>query len=86
MAKISGNPQRYRDIPIVTMVNAGLSIVKIVVGFQVDPRLSVAEGHQIGEYARTRLLEEIEEVADVTVHIGSVEDSASLLCNGLPSR
>lgn len=86
MAKISGNPQRYKDIRIVTMVNVGFSIVKIVVGFQVDPRLSVAEGHQIGEYVRTRLMEAIEEIAAVTVHIDSEEDGASLLCNGLPSR
>ena len=53
---------------------------------QVNPRLSVSEGHQIGEYVRTRLLQEIEEVADVTVHIDPEDDRSSLLCENLPLR
>jgi cation diffusion facilitator family transporter len=53
---------------------------------QVNPRLSVSEGHQIGEYVRTKLVNGIDEVADVTVHIDSEDDKASLLCEGLPMR
>ncbi|MBI3900455.1 MAG: cation transporter [Gammaproteobacteria bacterium] len=40
----------------------------------VDGELSVSEGHHIGETVRTRLIDEIEPVADVTVHIDSEED------------
>ena len=53
---------------------------------QVDPRLSVSEGHQIGEYVRARLLKSIDEVSDVTVHIDSEDDADSHLCAGLPLR
>jgi cation diffusion facilitator family transporter len=53
---------------------------------QVDPRLSVSEGHQIGEYVRAQLLKSIEEVSDVTVHIDSEDDADSHLCAGLPLR
>jgi cation diffusion facilitator family transporter len=53
---------------------------------QVDPRLSVSEGHQIGEFVRTSLVSGIDEVADVTVHIDSEDDESSMLCDGLPLR
>ncbi len=53
---------------------------------QVNPRLSVSEGHQIGDYVRTKLVNNIEEVADVTVHIDPEDDDASILCQGLPLR
>jgi len=53
---------------------------------QVDSRLSVSEGHQIGEYVRTKLVRDIDEVADVTVHIDPEDDGATLLCDGLPLR
>ena len=53
---------------------------------QVDPRLSVSEGHQIGEYVRAKLLRTIDEVSDVTVHIDSEDDADSHLCAGLPLR
>ena len=53
---------------------------------QVDPRLSVSEGHQIGEYVRAKLLKSIKEVSDVTVHIDSEDDADSHLCASLPLR
>jgi cation diffusion facilitator family transporter len=53
---------------------------------QVNPRLSVSEGHQIGEYVRTKLVKNIEEVADVTVHVDPEDDDRGLLCAGLPLR
>ncbi|MGK0169123.1 MAG: cation diffusion facilitator family transporter [Gammaproteobacteria bacterium] len=39
-----------------------------------DPRISVSEGHQISETVRARLLNEIEEVSDVMVHIDPEDD------------
>jgi cation diffusion facilitator family transporter len=56
------------------------------VHIQVDSLLSVSEGHQIGEFVRAKLVREVEEVADVTVHIDSEDDDASILCNALPLR
>lgn len=53
---------------------------------QVDPRLSVSEGHQIGEFVRLRLVDSIDEVSDVTVHIDPEDDADSHLCIGLPLR
>lgn len=53
---------------------------------QVNPRLSVSEGHQIGEYVRARLVRSIDEVSDVTVHIDPEDDADSHLCVGLPLR
>jgi cation diffusion facilitator family transporter len=42
----------------------------------VDPRISVSEGHRMGEHARQRVLEAHPEVADVLVHIDAEEDQA----------
>ncbi len=52
----------------------------------VDPVLSVSEGHQIGESVRQRLLEKVENVADVTVHIDPEDDELASPCNHLPLR
>lgn len=53
----------------------------------VDPRISVSEGHRLGEHARQRVLDAHPEVADVLVHIDAEEDQA-LMSNsaGLPDR
>ncbi|HHQ41100.1 MAG TPA: cation transporter [Chromatiales bacterium] len=56
------------------------------VHIQVDPRLSVSEGHQIGETVRRRLIERIDEVADVTVHVDPEDDAEGPRCEGLPLR
>jgi len=56
------------------------------VHIQVDPRLSVSEGHQIGETVRRRLIEEIDDIADVTVHIDPEDDAEGPRCEGLPLR
>lgn len=56
------------------------------VHIQVDPTLSVSEGHQIGEKVRGDLITEIEEVADVTVHIDPEDDESSSPCDHLPLR
>ncbi len=51
---------------------------------QVNPRLSVSEGHQIAEYVRTRVIDSIDEVSDVTVHIDPEDDDN--VCFDLPLR
>lgn len=52
----------------------------------VDPALSVSEGHQIGERVRLRLIEHVEHVADVTVHIDPEDDEDASPCDHLPMR
>jgi cation diffusion facilitator family transporter len=56
------------------------------VHIQVDPVLSVSEGHQIGEKVRKQLISEIEHVADVTVHIDPENDEFASPCDQLPLR
>ncbi|MBI5039986.1 MAG: cation transporter [Gammaproteobacteria bacterium] len=56
------------------------------VHIQVDPTLSVSEGHRIGEKVRDDLIAEIEEVADVTVHIDPEDDETCSPCDHLPLR
>ena len=56
------------------------------VHIQVDPTLSVSEGHRIGEKVRNDLISEIEEVADVTVHIDPEDDEINSPCDHLPLR
>lgn len=58
----------------------------IDVHIQVDPRLSVSEGHQIGDYVRQRLLNAVDVVSDVTVHIDPEDDEAGSICVDLPHR
>ena len=52
----------------------------------VDPRLSVSEGHQIGETVRSRLLQANDEVTDVMVHIDPEDDELASPCTDLPLR
>lgn len=52
----------------------------------VDPKLSVSEGHYIGEKVRQRLLDEVEEVSDVMVHVDPENDEKMKPSLGLPSR
>ncbi|MBV6475578.1 MAG: Ferrous-iron efflux pump FieF [Rhodocyclaceae bacterium] len=53
----------------------------------VDPRISVSEGHRLGERARRRVLDAHGEVADVLVHIDAEEDQALMSSSAaLPDR
>lgn len=52
----------------------------------VDDRLSVTEGHQIGETVRARLMRDVPGIADVMVHIDTEEDLAEATCAHLPLR
>ena len=56
------------------------------VHIQVDPKLSVSEGHQVSEAVRWRLIRDIDEVSDVTVHIDPENDEAAQSCRDLPLR
>ena len=51
-----------------------------------DPKISVSEGHQISEAVRSKLIEEIDEVYDVMVHIDPEDDERKAPCRGLPLR
>lgn len=56
------------------------------VHIQVSSRLSVSEGHQISETVRKRLIDQIEEVSDVMVHIDPENDENMQPCCSLPLR
>lgn len=56
------------------------------VHIQVNPEMSVSEGHQISETVRQKVIDEVDEVCDVTVHIDPEDDSTAALCVNLPLR
>lgn len=53
---------------------------------QVAPRLSVSEGHMISQTVEDRLIERIDAISDVTVHIDPEDDEDAPTCRGLPLR
>lgn len=60
--------------------------VLVDVHLLVNPRVSVSEGHQIGENVRFSLMEEMQEIIDVTVHIDPENDEELTPNLELPSR
>ena len=52
----------------------------------VEPWLSVSEGHMISQKVMDSLMEKIDEVSDVTVHIDPEDDEIAASCSGLPLR
>ena len=56
------------------------------VHIQVEPHISVSEGHYISETVRTKLIKEIEEVIDVMVHIDPEDDEKYPVATKLPLR
>ena len=52
----------------------------------VDGALSVSEGHQIGESVRGRLMNDFDDITDVTVHIDPEDDERNSPCHDLPMR
>ena len=64
--------------------SAGSAFVDVHI--QVDPDISVSEGHQIGEMVRRQLLDKIDVVTDVTVHIDPEDDEIIPARDDLPSR
>ncbi len=53
---------------------------------QVNPRISVSEGHRISEVVAARLIEVFDEVTDVTVHIDPENDETTQPNRDLPLR
>ncbi len=53
---------------------------------QVDPRLSVSEGHMISIAVEERLKEAVETINDVTVHVDPENDEQAPPCTDLPLR
>lgn len=56
------------------------------VHIQVDPYLSVSEAHYVSERVRKKVISDVEEVNDVTVHIDPENDEKVPLNLGLPHR
>lgn len=56
------------------------------VHIQVNPTISVSEGHQISEAVRATLIRDIDELLDVTVHIDTENDQAARRTFNLPLR
>lgn len=56
------------------------------VHIQVEPHISVSEGHYISETVRSKLINEIEEVIDVMVHIDPEDDEHVPQIKKLPLR
>lgn len=56
------------------------------VHIMVDSMLSVSEGHLISEKVRARLVRELKDVSDVTVHIDPEDDEEVIPSVGLPMR
>lgn len=53
---------------------------------QVSPHLSVSEGHMISQAVEDRLIQGVEAITDVTVHIDPEDDEDAPTCRGLPMR
>ncbi len=60
--------------------------VALDVHILVEPWLSVTEGHMIGQTVMDRLLEQVDQVTDVTVHIDPEDDELGTPTRGLPLR
>lgn len=52
----------------------------------VNPRISVSEGHQIGETVRARLIGEVEEITEVMIHVDPEDDQQHHTDLNLPTR
>lgn len=53
---------------------------------EVDPKISVSEGHFVGDQVRTYLERAFAEIEDVTIHIDPEDDENVSLCSHLPNR
>ncbi|WP_455199938.1 cation diffusion facilitator family transporter [Kaarinaea lacus] len=52
----------------------------------VNPKLSVSEGHQIGEKVRAQVVKQVDDVTDVMVHIDPEDDEVMARSDHLPLR
>lgn len=67
-----------------TRMMGGMALVDVHV--QVDPGLTVSEGHHISETVRRKLIQEVAEVSDVMVHIDTEDDQTAAATLNLPQR
>ena len=75
-----------RDLHLLrTRLMGGEALVDVHIQVS-DPRISVSEGHQLSEAVRQRLIERIDEVSDVLVHIDPENDAEEATSVGLPLR
>ena len=51
----------------------------------VEPWLSVSEGHMISQAVEDRVIDKVESITDVTVHIDPEDDESAPTCRGLPA-
>lgn len=56
------------------------------VHLQVDGRISVSEGHHIGETVMYRLRKQFPSISDVVIHIDPEDDETAHPCKNLPAR
>ena len=56
------------------------------VHIEVPSTVSISEGHQISEAVRKTIVDQIEEITDVTIHIDPEDDSLAKSCDHLPLR
>jgi len=61
-------------------------VVFLDVHIQVSPMLSVSEGHYIGQQVHFRLMQEISDIEDVTVHVDPEDDEMETPSRNLPNR
>ncbi|MHB8415285.1 MAG: cation diffusion facilitator family transporter [Acidiferrobacteraceae bacterium] len=61
-------------------------VVLVDLHIEVDGMVSVSEGHQISEAVRSKLVHEMEHVADVVVHIDPEDDETEAPSDHLPPR
>ena len=74
-----------RDLHLLRTRHAGGQVLADV-HVEIDGDISISEGHHISEKVRSRLLEEIEGVTDVTVHIDPEDDEYETVTYRLPLR
>lgn len=67
-----------------TRMMGGMALVDVHV--QVDPGLTVSEGHHISETVQRKLIQEVAEVSDVMVHIDTEDDQSAVATLNLPPR
>lgn len=62
------------------------SAVILDIHLQVDPAISVSEGHHIGDWVSQQLEKKFNEISDITVHIDAEDDAEGTLNVLLPLR
>jgi hypothetical protein len=92
------SPERLREISQIIRRSTGVRDVHMLrtrtlggnasadVHVLVDPDISVSEGHAISVLVQERLMETIDRMTDVTVHIDPEDDETAAPTKGLPLR